>query len=128
MADASIPYLGIGALSSPVTFVIKEGAVVEVQGGIEAKTIQRIWEQQNDPNVYNIAQVSVGLNPEVPSAIGILGCNYDEGAFGTMHIGIGTSTNLGGSIKASTHFDAVMNRPTLWVDGMKLIEDGCVLF
>ena len=127
VADASIPYLGIGALSSPVTFVIKDGAVVEVRGGREAEKIKRIWQEQNDPNVYNIAQVSVGLNPEVPEAIGTLGCNYDEGAFGTMHIGIGTSTNLGGTIKASTHFDAVMRHPTLMVDGETLIRDGMVL-
>lgn len=127
VADASIPYLGIGALSSPVTFVIKDGAVVEVKGGFEAKKIERIWKEQNDPNVYNIAQVSVGLNPEVPEAIGSLGCNYDEGAFGTMHIGIGTSTNLGGTVKATTHFDAVMSHPTLIVDGETLIKDGNVL-
>ena len=127
VADASIPYLGIGALSVPVTFVIKDGAVVEVRGGPEAEKIKRIWQEQNDPNVYNIAQVAVGLNPEVPEAIGRLGCNYDEGAFGTMHIGIGTSTNLGGKIKASTHFDAVMSRPTLIVDGETLIQDGFVL-
>jgi len=127
VADASIPYLGIGALSSPVRFVIKDGAVVEIHGGHEAVKIKRIWEEQNDPNVYNIAQVAVGLNPEVPEAIGTLGCNYDEGAFGSMHIGIGTSTNLGGTVKASTHFDAVMSRPTLTVDGEILIQDGVVL-
>ena len=127
VADASIPYLGIGALSSPVAFVVRDGAVVEVRGGREADVIRRIWQEQNDPNVYNIAQVAVGLNPEVPAAIGLLGCNYDEGAFGTMHLGIGTSSNLGGTIKAATHFDAVMSRPTLTVDGETLIRDGVVL-
>jgi 2,5-dihydroxypyridine 5,6-dioxygenase len=44
-----------------------------------------------------------------------------------MHIGIGTSTNLGGTVKAATHFDAVMSRPTLPVDGEILIQDGVVL-
>jgi 2,5-dihydroxypyridine 5,6-dioxygenase len=127
VADASIPYLGIGALSSPVTFTIKDGAVIAVRGGREADQITRVWHAQNDPQVYNIAQVAVGLNPEVPEAIGRLGCNYDEGAFGTMHIGIGTSTNLGGAIKAATHFDAVMRHPTLAVDGEILIRDGRVL-
>jgi 2,5-dihydroxypyridine 5,6-dioxygenase len=127
VADASIPYLGIGALSSPITFTIKDGVVIAVQGGREAEKIKRVWQEQNDPNVYNIAQVAVGLNPEVPEAIGRLGCNYDEGAFGTMHIGIGTSTNLGGAIKASTHFDAVMRHPTLAVDGEILIRDGLLL-
>lgn len=127
VADASIPYLGIGALATPVTFHVANGAVSKIEGGFEARKIERIWQEQKDPNVYNIAQVSVGLNPEVPEAIGTLGCNYDEGAFGTMHIGIGTSSNLGGKIKATTHFDAVMHRPTLTVDGQELIRDGVVL-
>ena len=127
VADASIPYLDIGALTTPVTFHVADGAVSKIEGGFEARKIDRIWQEQNDPNVYNIAQVAVGLNPEVPEAIGVLGCNYDEGAFGTMHIGIGTSSNLGGKIKATTHFDAVMHRPTLTVDGQELIRDGVVL-
>jgi len=127
VADASIPYLGIGALTTPVTFHVANGAVTKIEGGFEARKIERIWREQNDPNVYNIAQVSVGLNPEIPEPIGTLGCNYDEGAFGTMHIGIGTSSNLGGKVKATTHFDALMHRPTLTVDGQELIRDGVIL-
>jgi len=127
VADASIPYLGIGALVTPVIFHVHDGAVSKIEGGVEAEIIEKIWREQNDLNVYNIAQVAVGLNPEVREAIGTLGCNYDEGAFGTMHIGIGTSSNLGGKVKATTHFDAVMHRPTLFVDGKELIRDGIVL-
>jgi 2,5-dihydroxypyridine 5,6-dioxygenase len=124
VADASIPYLGIGMLSTPVTFTIEAGRVIKVEGGNEAERLKIIWEEQNDPNVYNIAQVAIGLNPEVRAPIGRLGCNYDEGAFGTVHIGIGTSASLGGKVKASTHFDAVMTKPTLKLDGKVLLKDG----
>ena len=124
VADASIPYLGIGMLSTPATFAIKEGRVVRVEGGSEVERLKNIWAEQNDPNVYNIAQVAVGLNPEIKAPIGRLGCNYDEGAFGTAHIGIGTSSNLGGDVKASTHFDAVMTKPTIKLDGKILLKDG----
>lgn len=125
VSDASVPYLGIGKLSSPITFTIEKGKIIKTEGGPEAEKIKRIWAEQNDPNVYNIAQVAIGLNPEIKEAIGILGCNYDEGAFGTAHIGIGTSTNLGGKIKTSTHFDALMNKPTVILDGeITLLKDG----
>lgn len=124
VADASIPYLGIGLLSTPVIFTIRKGNVFKVEGGKEAEKIKRIWEEQHDPNVYNIAQVAVGLNPRVRAVIGRLGCNYDEGAFGTAHIGIGTSTNIGGKVKASSHFDAIMNGPTMELDGKVLLKDG----
>lgn len=125
VSDASVPYLGIGKLSSPITFTIEKGKIIKTEGGPEAEKIKRIWAEQNDPNVYNIAQFAIGLNPEIKEAIGILGCNYDEGAFGTAHIGIGTSTNLGGKIKTSTHFDALMNKPTVILDGeITLLKDG----
>lgn len=125
VADASIPYLGIGLLSTPVVFTIEKGKIIKTEGGPEAEKIKRIWAEQNDPNVYNIAQVAIGLNPKVREAIGVLGCNYDEGAYGTVHIGIGTSTNLGGKVKTSTHFDALMNKPTVVLDGkITLLKDG----
>ncbi len=125
VSDASIPYLGIGKLSFPVVFTIKKGKVIKTEGGYEAEKIKKIWEAQNDPNVYNIAQVAVGLNPETTEVVGYLGCNYDEGVFGTIHIGIGTSTNLGGKVKTSTHFDALMNKPTMILDGkITLLKNG----
>jgi leucyl aminopeptidase (aminopeptidase T) len=127
VADASIPYLGIGKLSTPVKFTIENGKVIKTEGEYQADILKRIWNEQDDPNVYNIAQVAVGLNPEIKVPIGSLGCNYDEGAYGSAHIGIGTSSNLGGKIKATTHFDAVMNNPTIKLDGKLLLAD-CKFF
>ena len=51
----------------------------------------------------------------------------DEGVDGTVHIGIGTSANLGGSIQAKTHFDAIMRAPTVWIDDEVVVQDGVVL-
>jgi len=127
VADASIPYLDIGMLDCPVVFTIHNGKVEHISGGKQADIIAAIWAKQNDPAVYNIAQVAVGLNPEIEAPVGVLGCNYDEGAFGTVHIGIGTSTNLGGKVKAATHFDALMNQPLVMVDGVKILEKGQLL-
>jgi leucyl aminopeptidase (aminopeptidase T) len=50
----------------------------------------------------------------------------DEGVFGTVHIGIGTSASLGGTAQAKTHFDALMWRPTLAIDGRVILRDGIV--
>lgn len=124
VADGSIPYLGIGLLREPVKFHIEDGRVIKVCGGEQADHIRRIWEEQNDPSVYNIAQVAVGLNPMIERVVGDLGCNYDEGAYGTLHIGIGTSASIGGSVRAPTHFDALMNGPTVTCDGAPLLTNG----
>jgi hypothetical protein len=41
-----------------------------------------------------------------------------------VHIGIGTSANLGGTIKAAYHFDGMMYNPTLKLDGRVVLEGG----
>ena len=48
----------------------------------------------------------------------------DEGAFGVVHIGVGTNITLGGVIKAKTHYDLLMYKPTLIIDGKEILKDG----
>lgn len=122
VADASIPYMGIGLLAEPIRFSVNKGAVNKIEGGSQAIYLEKILAEQNDPNVYNIAQLAIGLNPMIPNVTGVM--LNDEGAFGTMHIGIGTSSNIGGVVKASAHFDLVMYKPTLEIDGKQILKDG----
>ena len=48
----------------------------------------------------------------------------DEGVNGTVHIGIGTSANLGGEVTAKTHFDAITRAPTFWINGELVLSEG----
>lgn len=121
VADASIPYYEIGLLSEPVRFEVRKGMVVSIAGGAQAQKLKKMLEEQQDPNVYNIAQLSFGLNPKCTMQ-GIM--LEDEGVAGTSHIGIGTSTVLGGKIKTSMHFDALMWSPTLELDGRTVMVNG----
>ena len=50
-----------------------------------------------------------------------------EGVNGTVHIGIGTSANLGGSVSAKTHFDAIARAPTVWIDDEPVLSGGEIL-
>ena len=83
--------------------------------------LDALLRRQNAPEVYNIAQISFGLNPACPMEGVML---HDEGVYGTSHIGIGTSVLLGGEVKTLTHFDALMWRPTLELDGNIVLRDG----
>lgn len=121
VADASIPYYDIGLLNAPVTYAIEKGRVTSIDGGRQAQQIARKMAESRDPAVYNIAQLSFGLNP-LCQMDGIM--LNDEGVYGTSHIGIGTSTSLGGTVKASMHYDALMWNPTLKLDGQVVLEDG----
>ena len=121
VADASIPYYNIGVLQEPVYYEVSNGKITNITGGMQAKQIASIMENVKNEAVYNIAQLAFGLNPECKMRGVMLD---DEGVYGTAHIGIGTSTLLGGKIKAPGHYDALMWKPTLLLDGKTVLKDG----
>ena len=81
-------------------------------------------DSKQDPNVYNVAEMGLGLNPN---------CRFmgfmleDEGVYGTAHIGIGTSITLGGTAKAACHYDLIMKDATVTADGKMILKDGKVV-
>jgi leucyl aminopeptidase (aminopeptidase T) len=75
--------------------------------------------------VYNIAQFAIGLNPDCKEFTGEM--LNDEGVNGTIHIGIGTSSSLGGTVQAKTHFDAIIREPSVWFDGEAILRGGEIL-
>jgi leucyl aminopeptidase (aminopeptidase T) len=123
VADASIPYIDIGILFEPVQATVKEGMITDIKGGHQAKILADDLKRRNDPNVYNVAELGVGLNPKC-TLQGIM--LEDEGVFGTVHIGIGTNITLGGNIKAAIHYDLLMWEPTIELDGKVVLEKGQV--
>ena len=122
VCDGSIPYYGVGPVREPVTFRISEGFVTAIEGGEQADFLADLLARQDDPWVYNLAQFAFGLNPDCTEFTGEM--LNDEGVNGTVHIGIGTSANLGGSVSAKTHFDAVARAPTVWIDGEAVLSGG----
>lgn len=124
VANASIPYIGIGVLEEPVTCTVKDGFITSITGGRQAQMLKRDLDSKNDPNVFNIAELGVGLNPQC-RFIGFM--LEDEGVRGSVHIGIGTNITLGGNLKAACHYDLIMTEPTLMADDAMLLHEGQVL-
>ncbi len=125
VADASIPYINIGVLREPVMVKVNKGMITKITGGEQAKHLAQDLEKRNDPLVYNVAELGVGLNPKSLMQ-GIM--LEDEGVFGTVHIGIGTNITLGGNVKAAIHYDLIMWHPTIELDGKIILEKGTPLF
>jgi len=119
VSDASIT--GIGLLSEPVRISVEKGNVVDISGGREAQRFREMIEGLKDPNAYNIAELGFGLNPKA-RLIGVM--LEDEGVLGTIHIGIGTNTMLGGKIKSPFHSDCIVWNPTVTLDGRPLMQKG----
>ena len=123
VADASIPYLDIGVLAEPVTVQVKKGLIVDISGGYQAKILADDLASRQDSQVYNIAELGVGLNPKCIMQ-GIM--LEDEGVYGSVHIGIGTNITLGGKVKAAIHYDLIMYGATIAMDGRVILENGQV--
>jgi len=120
IADASIPYLGIGILKEPVVCTMEDGYITKMEGGPEADRLRVYLSSFGDRNCFNVAELGVGLNPNARLTGEML---EDEGVLGTIHIGIGTSHTLGGEIMAPTHYDLLMWEPTIEVDGRVIQRD-----
>lgn len=123
VVNASIPYLGIGVVNEPIIVEVKDGFITEIKGGVQAEVLKKDLEAQGDPNAFNIAEIGVGLNPKC-RLCGIM--LEDEGVQGTCHIGIGTNITLGGVTKTTCHYDLLMWRPRIIVDGEVVIDDTTV--
>jgi 2,5-dihydroxypyridine 5,6-dioxygenase len=126
VVDASIPYLGIGLLKQPIRFTVRDGMITDVEGGDpeQAGKLRSAWAAQADPNVFNVAEMGIGMNP-MCSFKGLM--LEDEGVLGSIHIGTGTNITLGGVVKARSHYDLIMKAPTLTLDGVVVIQDGQIV-
>jgi 2,5-dihydroxypyridine 5,6-dioxygenase len=122
VVDGGVTNFGIGIVKTPVVYKVKGGMIYEISGGAEAALLNSMSKSVNDPAAYNIAQIAVGLNPECKQVTGQM--LNDHGAYGRVHIGIGTSSSLGGKVKAPLHYDVVMEKPTMTIDGKIVLEDG----
>jgi leucyl aminopeptidase (aminopeptidase T) len=76
-----------------------------------------------DPQMTNLAEVSVAFNPngtvcDVPMET--------ESARGTAHVALGNSLAYGGVVDAVAHLDCVMRAATLELDGRAVMINGAV--
>jgi len=119
--DGSIVQPGLGPLSEDVFLKIENGNVTEITGGSEAKLFEQMLKNADDPNVYNIGEFGIGLNPECRLCGSML---EDEGVYRTAHFGIGDNHTMGGTVEASMHTDSIFWEPTVYVDDKQIILKG----
>ena len=112
----------IGRLYTPIELTVKDGRIVDIYGGPEARILRDYLEAYGDENAYMCpAEASVGVNAKAVVR-GIQ--REDKNIMGTLHFGLGTNIDVGGSVKSKIHMDGVVLHPTLEVDGVTKIERG----
>jgi leucyl aminopeptidase (aminopeptidase T) len=125
MLDGSICLDDFGLLKNQIELTIKKGRVVKIRGGDEASNFKNKLEKYQDPEMFRLAELGIGLNP-LAKLIG--DPLIDEGALGTAHIALGLNFTYGGQIKdAKTHIDCVFKDPTIELDGKALLKKGNLL-
>ncbi|MHC1685561.1 MAG: aminopeptidase [Clostridiaceae bacterium] len=122
--DGSIPHPELGLITDEIKLTIKNGLIVAIEGGEQAKKLERIMKEFNDPNVYNVGEIGLGLNPMCELNGRML---EDEGCGGTVHFGCGDNRGFGGIVASAYHLDMVFKNPTLTVDGKIILDEGRVV-
>jgi len=118
--DVSIMSVGI-TLYDPVTLIIKEGKVVDIQGGMSARRFRETLESLEDEKAFNYAEFGIGLNPCARLAATNL---EDLGRLGNCHCGIGSNFAIGGKILAPNHHDVIFKDASVYFDSKLVLENG----
>jgi leucyl aminopeptidase (aminopeptidase T) len=124
VVDGSVPIPGIGLISEYIIVVVEKGIATEISGGREAEVLKETLANSRDQNVYNIAELGIGLNPKAHLIGDML---EDEGSFGTIHIALGTNSSFGGKTSAPLHIDMMIRNPTLYLDDAMIMKEGQLL-
>lgn len=120
--DGSIRhYAGSKLLKYLLKLEIKEGRIVGMSGP-EANILEETFEKfearaKYPERVRLIGELGIGINP---GAVLIGLALMDEKVDGTAHIGVGSNSWFGGSIKTIFHGDMTFKNPTFYIDGKKL--------
>ncbi len=110
---------GTQIVKEPITLDIEKGAITSIDGGAEAKNLEKTleWAHENSEfpwGVRRIGELGIGLNPKA-KIIGSM--NIDEKVMGTAHVAIGSNHWFGGTIYSIIHLDQVFSKPRIEVDG-----------
>ncbi len=113
-------------LEEEMVLTFKGGEVREIRGGGEvnrmlSKLLGLGPGAPRKRSRCNLAELGIGTNPKARRIDITIEA---EKIKGTIHIGIGDSSHMGGKVTADYHQDFVVNEPDLLLDHEKVMEKG----
>ena len=114
--------IGVDVVSEPIYWHVKDGQVVGIEGGRDAKELSRVIE--GVPNVRVVAEFAFGTSDKSP-----LGSPSEKGRIGNVHFAMGDNANAypGGQNSSPLHLDGVVRNATLEIrdgGGGYIFRDG----
>jgi leucyl aminopeptidase (aminopeptidase T) len=110
----------------PVRLYVENGKIKKVEGGSEAEIIRDVIKRVEGAD--NLAELSVGINPYI-KLTGKTSVT-DKNVYGTVHVAIGENVFQIyplGTVRSPIHWDMILRKPTLKVDGKVLVENGDIV-
>ena len=111
----------IGAVDEPVTVEVKKGGITGLKG---SRRMSAIFNRYGRSEKI-LCEFGIGTNYKAKITGNVL---EDEKVLGTIHVAFGNNLAFGGRNKAGIHLDAVIRKPTVWLDDKLLIRKGKFLF
>jgi leucyl aminopeptidase (aminopeptidase T) len=117
------PYMAdrLGQITEPFRMEIVGGRITSVTGGQQALALEDLLAQKDEAARNVASQFALGTNPAcrvVPNTREV------SKRLGTAHFAIGDNISLGGTSKSSVHMDFVLLRPSVYLDGRCILQDG----
>jgi len=116
-------------LTENMTFVFRDGDVVEVSGGGKIgdyfrETLKPDVNEEPYKSRRNLAELGIGTNPNAKRPDNVLEA---EKIKGTVHIAVGDNSHIGGVVSTDLHEDFIIPKPTLYLDNKLIMKDGKLL-
>jgi leucyl aminopeptidase (aminopeptidase T) len=113
----------LGLLDAPIMMTVEGGRVLSITGGASAHRLRELIAGA-DAYATNIAEFAIGTNDRA-RLIGSM--TEDKKHRGSVHIAIGDNHVIGGNVVSELHLDGLLLRPTVEIDGRRVVEDGRLL-
>jgi len=110
----------IGNILEPIVCKVKNGKVIEIKGGGQAKELERRMKEA-DENASNFGETAIGFNPGALPNTGVMLEN--ERSEGVLMVGLGRNTHVLGNVESNFHFDATLLNGSLILDDKTVIEN-----
>lgn len=121
VVDAALLLMAEGLLREPIRITVRDGVATAIDGVEAYPLVNMIRQCGNLPEMYNLAEMSIGLNPAAHVTGAVL---ETEGSLGTAHVALGNNLAYGGHTDAPGHLDCVMRDVTVYLDGECVVDAG----
>jgi len=117
-------------VTSPVTLTLRDGRIVKIEGGAEARLLEDWFASFGEDDAYRIAHIGWGCEHRAKwnrlSALGAEPATQDvESFYGNMQIAFGANAGIFlGKNRTRAHMDFPCRNNTIYLDGRKIMERG----